>query len=104
LKIDTNRDAVADRAYRVRFSSSAGGTQTWTLRRVEGVHAAGTEEDGQIIVQGARYRCVENHKRRMPAITDFSRAGAAIPFSLTAEARVVGNSEIIGELPESNPH
>lgn len=36
LKIDTNGDAVADITYRVRFSSSKGGTQTATLRRVEG--------------------------------------------------------------------
>jgi hypothetical protein len=37
LKIDTNGDAVADIAYRVRFSSSADGTQTATVRRVERV-------------------------------------------------------------------
>ena len=53
LKIDTNGDAVADIAYRVRFSSSKGGTQTATLRRVEGAQAAGTDDDGQIIVEGA---------------------------------------------------
>ena len=53
LKIDTNGDAVADIAYRVRFSSSEGGTQTATLRRVEGAQAAGTGDDGQVIVEGA---------------------------------------------------
>jgi len=37
LKIDTNGDAVADIAYRVRFSASGDGSQTATLRRV-GVH------------------------------------------------------------------
>ena len=36
LKIDTNGDAVADIAYRVRFSSSDDGTQIATVRRVEG--------------------------------------------------------------------
>src|ERR1700716_520370 len=36
LKIDTNGDAVADIAYRVRFSSSADGPQNATVRRVEG--------------------------------------------------------------------
>ena len=36
LKIDTNGDAEADIAYRVRFTSSEGGAQTATLRRVEG--------------------------------------------------------------------
>jgi hypothetical protein len=52
LKIDTNGDAVADIAYRVRFTSSAGGAQTATLRRVEGAQAAGTGDDGQVIVEG----------------------------------------------------
>jgi hypothetical protein len=53
LKIDTNGDAVADIAYRVHFSASADGAQIATLRRVEGAEAAGTGEDGQIIVAGA---------------------------------------------------
>jgi uncharacterized protein DUF4331 len=35
----------------VRFSSSKSGTQTATLRRVEGAQAA-TGDDGQIIVEG----------------------------------------------------
>jgi hypothetical protein len=53
LKIDTNGDAVADIAYRVRFSPSEGGAQTSTLRRVEGVRAAGMGDGGQVIVKGA---------------------------------------------------
>ena len=53
LKIDTDGDAVADIAYRVRFSSSEGGAQTATLRRVEGAQAAGTGDGGQVIVEGA---------------------------------------------------
>jgi hypothetical protein len=53
LKIDTDGDAVADIAYRVRFTSSEGGAQTATLRRVEGAQAAGTGDDGQVIVEGA---------------------------------------------------
>jgi len=53
LKIDTNGDNVADIAYRVRFTSAKDGTQTATLRRVEGAQAAGTGDDGQIIVEGA---------------------------------------------------
>src|SRR5580693_3289158 len=47
IKIDTNGDAVADIAYRIRFSSSAGGVQTATLRRVEGAQAAGANDSGQ---------------------------------------------------------
>ncbi|MGA8714233.1 MAG: DUF4331 family protein [Roseiarcus sp.] len=53
LKIDTNGDAVADIAYRVRFASAAGQGQTGTLRRAEGAEAAGTGDDGKIIVQSA---------------------------------------------------
>src|ERR1700683_2540012 len=52
LKVDTNGDAVPDIAYRVRFTSSLGGAQTATLRRVEGAQAAGTGDDGQVIVEG----------------------------------------------------
>jgi len=53
LKIDTNGDAVADIAYRARFSASDGGVLTATLRRVEGAQAAGTGEDGKIMVERA---------------------------------------------------
>lgn len=52
IKIDTNGDAVADIAYQVRFTSSEGGVQTATLRRLEGTQAAGTGEGGQVIVEG----------------------------------------------------
>jgi Domain of unknown function (DUF4331) len=52
LKIDTNGDAVADIAYRIRFTSDKGGAQTATLRRVEGAQAAGTGDDGQVIFEG----------------------------------------------------
>jgi hypothetical protein len=53
LKIDTDGNAVADIAYRMRFSSTAGGVQTATLRRVEGVEAAGMDDGGQAIVEAA---------------------------------------------------
>lgn len=53
LKIDTNRDAVADIAYRVLFSSLQNGVQTATLYRVEGPQAAETGPGGQIIIEGA---------------------------------------------------
>jgi Domain of unknown function (DUF4331) len=53
FKIDTNSDAVADIAYRVRFSSTEGGSQTATLRRVEGAVAAGMGDGGQLIIEGA---------------------------------------------------
>jgi Domain of unknown function (DUF4331) len=53
LKIDTDGDAVANIAYRVRFSPSKGGAQTATLRRAEGAQAAGTGDGGQTILEGA---------------------------------------------------
>jgi hypothetical protein len=53
FKIDTNGDAVADIAYRVWFSPFAAGAQAATLRYVEGAQAAGTGDDGRIILQGA---------------------------------------------------
>jgi hypothetical protein len=53
IKIDTDGDAVADIAFRVRFSSSEGGGQTATLRRVQGEQAAGTDDSGQVIVERA---------------------------------------------------
>ena len=54
LKIDTNGDAIADIAYRVRFSVSEDGSQSATLRRVEGAQAAGTDDDGRVIVASAQ--------------------------------------------------
>src|SRR5216684_7272150 len=42
LKIDTDGDAVADIAYRVRFSAFERGAQTASVLRVDGPQAAGT--------------------------------------------------------------
>src|SRR5437588_397718 len=53
LKIDVDGDAVADIAYRVRFSSSTDGSQTAILRRAVGAEAAGIGDGGQIIIEGA---------------------------------------------------
>jgi hypothetical protein len=54
FKIDTDGDAVADIAYRVRFSAFERGAQTAILRRVEGPEAAGTGDDGRLIIDGAQ--------------------------------------------------
>jgi len=54
FRIDTNNDAVADVAYRVRFSASENGSQTATLRRVDGAQAAGIGDGGQVIVASAQ--------------------------------------------------
>jgi hypothetical protein len=53
IKIDTNGDAVADIAYRMCFSSSADGSQTATVRRVEGAQAAETGDSGQVTIAAA---------------------------------------------------
>ena len=53
LRIDTNGDAIADIAYRIRFTADKDGAQTATLRRVEGAQAAGIGDDGQVIIEGA---------------------------------------------------
>jgi hypothetical protein len=53
IKIDTDGDAIADVTYSVQFSSGERGKQTATLRRVEGVRAAGVFDEGDIIVEGA---------------------------------------------------
>src|SRR5258706_10531088 len=53
LKIDTDGDAVANIAYRVRFAYSEGGAHTATLYRVDGAQAAATGDGGLAIVEGA---------------------------------------------------
>jgi hypothetical protein len=53
FKVDTNGDATADIAFRIRMLASPDGTQIATVRRVEGPPAAGTGDDGEVIVDGA---------------------------------------------------
>ena len=53
LKVDTDGDAVADLAYRVRFTRHQDGDQTATLVRAEADNAVGAGESGQIIIEGA---------------------------------------------------
>src|SRR5437870_8542647 len=53
LRIDTDGDVIADIAYRVRFSAFEGGAQTAIVRRINGPQAAGTGDDGRVIIHGA---------------------------------------------------
>jgi hypothetical protein len=53
LRIDTDGDAVADITFGVRFASREDGSQTATLRRVEGAAAAGTDGGGRVIIEAA---------------------------------------------------
>jgi hypothetical protein len=54
LMIDTDGDAVADIAYRLRFSAFERGAQTAIVRQVDGPEAAGTGDGGRVIVDRAR--------------------------------------------------
>jgi hypothetical protein len=53
LRIDTDGDAVADITFGVRFSSREDGSQTATLRRLEGARAVGRGDSGQVIIEAA---------------------------------------------------
>jgi len=53
IKIDTNGDAVADLSCSVQFAASEDGQQTATVRRLQGKHAAGVGDDGEVLVQQA---------------------------------------------------
>jgi hypothetical protein len=53
LKVDTDGDAVANIAYRVRFSPYKDGRQTATLLRAEGKPAVGTGDSGVVIIEQA---------------------------------------------------
>ncbi|PZM15395.1 DUF4331 family protein [Rhizobium tubonense] len=53
LKIDTNGDAVADIAFRMRVSILPGGIQGATVCRVEGAQASGTDDGGAVVVLNA---------------------------------------------------
>ena len=64
LRIDTNSDAVADIGYRLRVSPSAGGAQSATLRRAEGVQATRMGDEGRVIAE----RIPVSTGREAPAI------------------------------------
>jgi len=53
LNVDTNGDAVADIAFRIRFSEPEGGAQTATVHRAAGGLAAGINDAGAAIIAGA---------------------------------------------------
>src|SRR3954449_4658309 len=53
LSIDTDGDLVANIGFRFRFAPSENGAQTATVRRVEGADAAGADDGGEAIIEGA---------------------------------------------------
>src|SRR5580704_3486461 len=52
IMIDTDGDAIVNIAYSVRVGASAGGAQTATLRRIDGVRSDRTGDDGVVILEG----------------------------------------------------
>jgi hypothetical protein len=53
IKVDTDGDAVADMAFRMRVSPAPHGRQSVTLTRTVGPHAVGTDHDGEVMVKDA---------------------------------------------------
>jgi len=96
LKVDTNGDAVADIAYRLRFSSSKDGMQTATLRRVEGAQAAATGDDGQIIVEGVQVSMRREAKVTQAGDYRFFAGWRSDPFFFDV-AGALNNLQFTGE-------
>jgi len=53
FRIDTDGDGIADITFGMRFSSREDGSQTATVRRLEGAGAVGRSDSGQVIVEAA---------------------------------------------------
>lgn len=85
LKIDTDGDAIANIAYRVRFSSFDRGAQTAILRRVDGPQAAGTGDDGRVIVDGAPVSTGSEARVTKTAHTRFFAGWRSDPFFCDVE-------------------
>jgi hypothetical protein len=85
LKIDTDGDAIADIAYRVRFSAFERGAQTAILRRVDGPQAAGTGEGGRVIVDGAPVSTGRESRVTQAGDTRFFAGWRSDPFFCDVE-------------------
>src|SRR5712675_897760 len=85
LKIDTDGDAVADIAYRVRFSAFEHGAQTASVLRVDGPQAAGTGDGGKIIVERAPVSLGRDAKVTEAGDTRFFAGWRSDPFFCDVE-------------------
>jgi hypothetical protein len=85
LKIDTNGDAIADIAYRVRFSPFENGAQTAIVRRVDGPQAAGTSDDGRLIIDGAQVSIGREARITQAGDTRFFAGWRSDPFFCDVE-------------------
>jgi hypothetical protein len=85
LKIDTDGDAIADIAYRVRFSAVKRGVQTAILRRIDGRQAAGTGDGGRVIVEGATVSTGHEARTTQAGNTRFFAGWRSDPFFCDVE-------------------
>jgi hypothetical protein len=85
LKIDTDGDAVADIAYRVRFSSFEDGAQTAIVRRIDGPQAAGTGDGGRVIVDEAPVSTGREARTTKAGDTRFFAGWRSDPFFCDVE-------------------
>ena len=53
IKVDTDGDAIADVCYSAQFAASGDGTQTATVRRIQGARSVGPCDEGEVIVKEA---------------------------------------------------
>jgi hypothetical protein len=96
LKIDTDGDAVADIAYRVRFSAFERGAQTATLRRFDGPQAAGTGDGGRVIVDGAPVSIEREARVTEAGDTRFFAGWRSDPFFCDVEG-AKNNLQVTGD-------
>src|ERR1700736_6329975 len=85
LKIDTDGDAVADIAYRVRFSTVERGAQTASVLRVDGPQPAGTGDGGKMIVERAPVSLGREAKVTEAGDTRFFAGWRSDPFFCDVE-------------------
>jgi hypothetical protein len=84
LKIDTDGDAIADIAYRVRFSAFEGDGQTAIVCRIDGPQAAGGD-GGRVIVDGAPVSIARAAKVTQAGDTRFFAGWRSDPFFCDVE-------------------
>jgi hypothetical protein len=53
IKVDTDGDAIADVCYSAQFAASGDGTQTATVRRIQGARAVGPCDEGEVMIEDA---------------------------------------------------
>jgi hypothetical protein len=98
MKIDTDGDAVADIAYRIRFSDPALGPQTAMVHRATGQVAAGDNAGGMVIINNAPTTLA---KTRTPAITQVD--GYKFFAGLRSDSFFFDLAAFLGLPPHSHP-